>query len=287
MTEIWGWDSKRRYNAGLVTHLRLGWDIPRKQLEAETVVYLALPNANLDAQTVNNYIRTIKAGGTVSFLTQTLNISNPATSPLFITNPLTDLRWAKGFYITLTDAASKTMKVLVGDAGTGETYEEKISNGGFDSNTTGWGGTRCSLASVAGGQSGNCLELTNTSSGGMYATQAITTSGGLYLPSVYVKDGTATGKTVEFWYSDIQVGAVATNSGWQQIGGGYKTLNKGAASIYCVVPGAAVGETSLQDTFSLLQVLTPSATGVSFSSPTVASGFDYNAASYTVAVTLN
>ena len=67
------------------------------------------------------------------------------------------------------------------------------SNGGFDSSTTGWtvlGGA--TLASVSGGQSGNCLEVTVTGGTSQGAVQSISVEAGkLYRYTVYVKSGTA------------------------------------------------------------------------------------------------
>lgn len=70
----------------------------------------------------------------------------------------------------------------------------KVTNGGFDSATTGWSAERATLASVAGGQSGNCLQLTMVSGGNQTANQALTGKmlpGATYSVSAYVKSGTA------------------------------------------------------------------------------------------------
>ena len=58
----------------------------------------------------------------------------------------------------------------------------EVSNGNFDVDTTGWTGVDCTLASVAGGQEGSCLEITRTGGALQYANQVL---GGLVLGKVY------------------------------------------------------------------------------------------------------
>ncbi len=67
------------------------------------------------------------------------------------------------------------------------------SNGGFTADTTGWTPDLATLASVAGGQSGNCLEMTRSSWSIQTARAALTglTIGKLYRMTVYVKSGTS------------------------------------------------------------------------------------------------
>jgi hypothetical protein len=67
-----------------------------------------------------------------------------------------------------------------------------ISNGGFDSATTGWTATNSTLVSEAGGKTGNGLKVTTTNNYG-YAYQQITglTVGKLYYVSGYLKNGTS------------------------------------------------------------------------------------------------
>lgn len=66
-----------------------------------------------------------------------------------------------------------------------------VSNGEFTSNTTSWSAGNATIASVTGGQSGNCLEVTNSSAATGYATQTVTVvSGKWYEISVWGKKGT-------------------------------------------------------------------------------------------------
>lgn len=67
-----------------------------------------------------------------------------------------------------------------------------VSNSGFNSDTTGWTNTNSTIASIAGGQSGNCLEITRVSDDYQECYQAIgLTKGELYKFTAYVKSGTS------------------------------------------------------------------------------------------------
>lgn len=72
------------------------------------------------------------------------------------------------------------------------TGSEEVSNGGFGSDTTDWTALNsATLASVAGGQSGNCLQITENTGANPGAYQDLSlTEGGIYKLSVYVKEGT-------------------------------------------------------------------------------------------------
>ena len=94
-----------------------------------------------------------------------------------------------------------------------------LTNGTFDSNTTGWTAVRSTLASVSGGQSGNCLEITRTGDPAQYAYQNITTViGKRYRLSAYVKDGSVSGGAFEIYAygGGAVVGIVSgtTTSSW-------------------------------------------------------------------------
>lgn len=69
---------------------------------------------------------------------------------------------------------------------------EKVTNGTFDSDTSDWSaGNSASLASVSGGQSGNCLEITENGADNPYAYQDLTLEiGEVYILELYVKEGT-------------------------------------------------------------------------------------------------
>jgi hypothetical protein len=81
-----------------------------------------------------------------------------------------------------------------------------VTNGGFGSDTTGWtAGNAATLASVAGGESGNALRILCDGTENPYAYQTFSglTIGKLYKLSLYIKQGT------ESTY-DIRVGEGAT-----------------------------------------------------------------------------
>ncbi|MFA5378018.1 MAG: carbohydrate binding domain-containing protein [Dehalococcoidia bacterium] len=67
-----------------------------------------------------------------------------------------------------------------------------VSNGAFSSDATGWTAVDCTIASVAGGQAGNCLEITRTGADIQYAHQTITVvANHTYKISGYIKSGTS------------------------------------------------------------------------------------------------
>ncbi len=70
---------------------------------------------------------------------------------------------------------------------------EMVSNGAFTSATTDWTPSNSTLASVAGGQSGNCLEITRTGGTDQFAIQTIPglIVGVTYKLSGWVKSGTS------------------------------------------------------------------------------------------------
>lgn len=69
---------------------------------------------------------------------------------------------------------------------------EEVTNGGFDSDTTGWTAQNlASISSVAGGQSGNCLQILENGANNPFCYQALSvTVGELYKLKFYVKEGT-------------------------------------------------------------------------------------------------
>ena len=73
------------------------------------------------------------------------------------------------------------------------TASNQISNGAFTANTTGWTASACTIASTAGGQSGNCCTLTRSSGDSQYLYQSLSDLefGVLYHLCAYVKSGTS------------------------------------------------------------------------------------------------
>jgi len=92
----------------------------------------------------------------------------------------------------LTTDAAITIKGLAGAVGT-TNGADKILNGGFLLNVDNWTGVDCSLASVAGGASGNCCEMTRTGGTFQYFYQIVAglTVGKTYRVTAKAKSGTA------------------------------------------------------------------------------------------------
>jgi len=67
-----------------------------------------------------------------------------------------------------------------------------VTNGSFSSDTAGWSAVNCTLSSVPGGQSGNCLQMTMASGSVQFADSVsiATIAGRLYKLTLYVESGT-------------------------------------------------------------------------------------------------
>ena len=97
-----------------------------------------------------------------------------------------------------------------------------ITNGDFTTTITSWGTSGCTIASVAGGQSGNCLELTRTSGDSQqaYQTFAGLTVGKLYQVSAYVKSGTSSNEAFSVratgWGLDEKIEGTSVTTSWVQ-----------------------------------------------------------------------
>jgi hypothetical protein len=179
-----------------------------------------------------------------------------------------------GDLLTITDHTGNTIIGNIEAVGTGETYgSEFLSNTAFDTLTGVFGINGSTISSVAGGQSGNALQVLGA--GGWYqAYQNINlTAGMLVRNSAYIEKGTdpswlqleltnpsfaesfSTGITAPSSWTQVVLYATADSTGaWHQI-----------------YSGQTAGDTSLFDTASAKQVLTPSNTGVTIqSSPSLA-----------------
>lgn len=94
-----------------------------------------------------------------------------------------------------------------------------LTNGTFDTNTTGWTASSANLLSVASGQSGNALEVANSSAAPGAAYQDITTViGRLYQLNVYTKKGTAVSGSIRIGTTgdddSIYDSGALTDTGW-------------------------------------------------------------------------
>lgn len=175
----------------------------------------------------------------------------------------------KGCKITVVDAATGTAIGYIGNIGSGETYSatERLVNGGFASDTSSWAGTSCTLASVAGGQSGNCLQVTRTGGTNQYAKQspADFTVGALYAYSGYVKSGTSGNETGALYVrnsADTQtiVSSIATTSASWSLRSLFWTATETTQTFRAQKTSATNG-TMLFDSLSSVRVLTPDISG--------------------------
>ena len=196
-----------------------------------------------------------------------------------------------GQKLTITDSANKKATGYIKAAGTGETLgSELVTNGGFDSDTTGWRPQSCTIDSVAGGQSGNCLQITVSETGQAASYTDVTASvGGLYRASMYVKSGTSGNESylLQLWFNEKNLYVVGTSSGVWVEAVLYAVSTYTTPNVQPYKYGTTIG-TMLFDTVSFKQVLTPSATGVTITSTpngttynwtSIESGFNYNDAS--------
>ena len=213
----------------------------------------------------------------------------------FITNPSQDLSRFAGHKLTLA-AGGKTLVGWGLAAGTGETLDTEIlTNPSFDANTTGWTPAGCTLASVAGGQTNNCLEITKVDlayqSAYLDATAAI--AGMLIKSTAYVKSGTSGNQAYLFGLSigaSIGTKAGTSSASWVQATQ-YRT-GDATANYFELIKNTVTAGTMLFDTASMKKVLTPSATGITIVSAqggatrnwTSNDGIDANAASFTLTV---
>ena len=207
-----------------------------------------------------------------------------------------------GKRLTVLDSAGKKLIGFIKAVGTGETYTEKVINGGFDTDTTEWTiyDARCTLASIAGGQAGNCLEVTRATDGAEFVYQNITgIIGALYIFSRYAKSGTSGNESSGYGVYSTNVAAgivtvvIDTTASW--VAGAFKWVADRTGLSVAVAKRTNTVGTMLFDEVSFKQVLTPAATGVTivstpggtvFNWASKESGFNYkDAAGYEYLIT--
>ena len=129
----------------------------------------------------------------------TLTASATDADPIYNVAHLTDLRPH-----TLWKGTTADPLYIDVDLGTAIPFgifgSSKLTNGEFETNpNVEWSTAACSIASAAGGYSGNCCQLTPSSGTSQYFTQTFTglTPGKSYRVSVYHKNGTLTSQGVK------------------------------------------------------------------------------------------
>lgn len=138
-----------------------------------------------------------------------------------------------------------------------------IQNGGFAAATTGWDVVNCTIASVAGGQVGNCLQLTRTAADAQWTSGNIITTvvGKIYKFSVYIKSGTSGNEAFElniYNASGTFVKTGTTTAGWIK----HTITFEAAYTTYVVIlkKATATAGTMLFDEITLYEI-TPCCTG--------------------------
>ncbi|HAR40192.1 MAG TPA: hypothetical protein DCR68_02305 [Coprothermobacter sp.] len=196
------------------------------------------------------------------------------------------------YFIQIEDSAGKVCQGYLGAAGVGETLgAELLTNPTFDANTTGWEPINCTIASVAGGQSNNCCELTRTGGTTQYFRVVSTTPavGALVKASFYVKSGTSGNESYSLdVHSNSPTIWIAFTNGtssdsWVQASG--YMVNPGTGSFWFIpIKNTATAGTMLFDETSLKTVADCAVTGLHVMSTkngttqnwaSQASGFNY------------
>ena len=193
----------------------------------------------------------------------------------------TDLNGNLGKYLRVTDSAGKSVYGFIKAAGTGETFGANLLiNPTFDVNATGWSAVRCTLASIAGGQSNNCLEMTNVGGNDSRARQNIAIiNGASYDISQYLKIGTASPSDSGFILvisgGSTKNVTITPTSSWQQFT--THITSNGTSLDFGVYAYSQDTKTNLVDEVVFRQRLTPAATGITIVS--TPGGATYNWAS--------
>ncbi len=140
-----------------------------------------------------------------------------------------------------------------------------VTNGGFSSDTTGWTSYNSSLASIAGGQSGNCLQITGDGTTAWHAAyQSFSaTKGSFYKLIYYYKNGTQGSGKVRVSHTQPTGGGVSnelydathTDASWTQYTAIFKANSTGNVYITFMVGAQTVTTTALFDTISLYRIV--------------------------------
>ena len=133
---------------------------------------------------------------------------------------------------------------------------ELLTNGLFSANTNSWTTVACASASVAGGQSGNCCQLTRSSSDEQYVYQALSDLdfGLMYRLTAYLKSGTSGDEAfiIRLMNADRTVTKYSktgtTSSTWTQYTLYWRAFH--GDNIVCLVKNSSTAGTMLFDTVS-------------------------------------
>lgn len=134
---------------------------------------------------------------------------------------------------------------------------ELIINGGFDSSMTGWSAlSGATIASVAGGQSGNCAQITNgTATQGYMFQHYATTVGKWYKLTFYHKNGTGTGSCwIGSGSTTYAASGVMTDASWTQKTIIFRAGLVAGTDVALLNVSTTIGDTTLFDTVSLKEL---------------------------------
>ena len=172
-----------------------------------------------------------------------------------------------GGLLTITDSGGHTVTGYISAAGTGETYGSQLLSNPSLGSVSNLSANNATLSIfTGGGQSADPylnITLTGAYGGGL---QSFSVSDGMLLKSsAYLKKGT---ETSGMWlcldnssWSSVACTPEVLPGSWTQFTV-YGTVNSGSTKFEQFYNGATSGQTSLFDTASAAQVLTPSTTGV-------------------------
>lgn len=168
-----------------------------------------------------------------------------------------------------TDAAGKKASAYGGDVGGGEALgEEMLGNTTFE-DTTKIVTVSCTVASVAGGEAGNCIELTRTD--GTYQYFGIKNpsdmfiqflAGRLYKASFSLKSGTSGNENAQANIAGENSLCSVTSTGSWVSHAGYGTKGAAASGFFYLRKASATAGTMLFDTASLKSLTDIPATGL-------------------------
>jgi prepilin-type N-terminal cleavage/methylation domain-containing protein len=226
-----------------------------------------------------------KAGSNLALLSGTLNsgsvtqanmkmslVTNTAFVDFGVTNSLTSYIGDK---ITISDSTGHQLVGWIKATGTGQTYgSQLLSNSTLNTTSSLAAYYSANFLVQSGGYSGNELQVTPAASGGTVGQSYNTSVGMLIQNSAYLEKGMETsyvGLNVDDSGFNALVSTYPLPSSWTQYIL-YVTAN--TATLEQEYVGGTSGKTSLFSVLSAVQVLTPSATGVTIGS--AQSGSNYN-----------
>jgi hypothetical protein len=191
------------------------------------------------------------------------------------------------YYIELLDGAGKKATGYLAAVGVGETLgSELVTNGSFETDpNVQWTPISCTIASIMGGQSGNCLQMTVVAGVQQYINQYVTTFiKALYKFSAYIKSGTS-GDEPYLIYLPLGMGYFFGVSSGVWVQGSKYNNAQATLEAFQIYKNSITAGTMLFDEASLKRIVDPPSTAVHIVSSlngttrnwaTIESGFNPN-----------